>query len=110
MSTESCIGFYGVRFELHENEIESLEDKSDSRLVLARKHGLKNYWGNFSSSEEKWFLFIGARLSVLGAENERDYKIDSEALLELMRGTENRLTNAGIKEKPALYLQWQPDI
>ncbi len=109
MSADTFIGFYGVRFELRSGELESLEDKSDPRLVFARKHGLKSYWGNFGGSKEKWLLFIGARLGVFGVENEREYSIHSRALLDLMRDTEAKLTSAGVKEQPALYLQWQPD-
>jgi hypothetical protein len=109
MSAPICIAFYGVRFELSQNEIESLEERSDQRLAAARKNGHKHYWGNFGLPGEKWLLFIGASLGKFGVEGQSDAEFDKQSLQSLMAETESKLRQAGFDQVPKFYLQWQED-
>jgi hypothetical protein len=110
MSTGVSVVFYGIRIDIQETEIEALEDRSDYRLVAARKNGLSNYWGNFASSGEKWFLFIGASLGVFGLEGLSDAQFGKESLQDIMIETQKNLRQAGFAENPRLYIQYQPNI
>lgn len=109
MSAPICIAFYGIRFELGQSEIEPLEERSDQRLVAARKNGLKHYWGNFGIPGEKWLLFIGASLGEFGVEGQPDAEFDKQALQSLMAETESKLLLAGFNQVPKFYFQWQED-
>lgn len=109
MSAPVCIVFYGVRFELRQDEIEPLEERSDHRLVAARKNGLKHYWGNCGLPGEKWLLFVGASLGKFGVEGQPNAEFDKQSLQSLMAETESKLRQAGFDQVPKLYLQWQED-
>lgn len=108
MASEAVVIFYGVRYEVSDSGIESLESRSDPRLAAARKHGLKSYWGNFAGPRSRYLLFIGDKLGVVGIENDREIQIPPEALFERMRQTESKLGDAGMLEAPQLFIQWQP--
>jgi hypothetical protein len=105
----SCVAFYGLRYDVRPEQIEALEGKSDIRLVAARRVGLKYYWGNFGAPGERWVLFIGARLGVLGAEDQGEVQLGGEELLKLMRDTEAKLSRAGFEGPPSLFLHWQSE-
>jgi hypothetical protein len=110
MSAESTIIFYGVRLELPEEEITSLEERSHHLIVKARQNGLKFYWGNFAAKGNKYLLFIGDKLAVLGVENEREIQIAPADLNRRIQDTAMRLQKAQIDEQPMLYMAWQPDL
>lgn len=110
MSSPTSLAFYGIRFELATEEIEGLEARSDMRLVSARKHNLSHYWGNFGLAGDQWLLFIGAKLALLGEENQCQARLDKQLLLKLIDETEVKLRGAGFHETPMLHLQWQSDI
>ena len=110
MSAPSFLAFYGIRLEVRQHEIEALEERSDARLVAARKYGLKHYWGNFGVPGERWLLFVGANIGIFGVENQSEAQFESEALQRLFIETESKLRQAGFDETPKLYLQWQPEV
>ena len=70
MSADACLAFYGLRFEVRSEEIEGLEMRSDPRVLATRKVRLKHYWANFGAQGERYLLFVGAQLGVLGPEGE----------------------------------------
>lgn len=109
MSADACIAFYGLRFEIRADEIESLEDRTDSRMLAARRAGLKHYWGNFGAPGERYLLFVGAQLAKLGPENSSELSQSSRDLLAVMESTKVKLGAAGLTGEPSFYLQWQPD-
>lgn len=109
MSVESTVVFYGVRFDITDNEVVSLEDRSDVRLSMAKKNGLKWYWGNFASPEKLYYLFIGDEIAIAGFEKDRDIQLPSDVLVDRMRQTQEKLQKAGLSQPPMLYIQWQPD-
>ncbi|SRR5579864_5433011 len=110
MSSYACIVFYGLRFEIHPDKIEELENRSDARILSARKAGLKSYWGNFGAPEERYLLFVGAKLAVLGPENASEMIVSSPDLQAIAESTKIKLQKAGLSGDPALYLQWEQDV
>lgn len=109
MSAEACVAFYGLRFEVAGAEVPGLEARSDPRLQSARKFGLKTYWGNFGLPGERYLLFIGSRLAVLGPENDASLSMDPATLAGLVDETDRKLEAAGFRGAPALHIEWMPD-
>jgi hypothetical protein len=106
MSAEACVAFFGVR---HDITIEESEDNNDPRIQAARKVGLQFYSGNFGGLEERYLLFIGSRLGILGAENSSEVTLSCDDLQALMESTKAKLQAAGLPGDPSLYFQWEPD-
>lgn len=109
MSADACLAFYGIRFEIASDEIEGLETRSDPRLIAARRTGLKTYWGNFGGIGERYLLFVGANLAVLGPENQSDVAFGLSEFQAIVDSTKARLLSAGLAGEPSLYIQWQQD-
>jgi hypothetical protein len=110
MSADTFIAYYGLRFEVSLEEIEDIELRSDARVQAARKAGLKCYWGNFGGLQERYLLFIGHQIGILGAENSAEVTLllnDAEASFEV---TKRRLVEVGFTQVPAIHLSWQPDV
>lgn len=109
MSADSCLIFYGVRFEVSESEITSLEERTHPMMVVARKHGLQHYWGNFGGEVQRNLLFIGTKIGVLGPENSAEVVMAADQLAKIAAETERKLKAAGIAEAAAFWCQWNPD-
>jgi hypothetical protein len=109
MSADSTVVYYGVRFEVSDDEVVALENRSHEKIIVARRYGLKYYWGNFAAPNSKYLLFIGDELGIIGLENRRQIHFRAEDLAKRMKETETKLSRAGIAELPALYLEWQTD-
>ena len=109
MSANACIIFYGLRFEISSHEIEALEMRSDRRMVAARKVGLKHYWANFGSPGERYLLFVGAKLGILGPENSPEVILQTRELQATFDATKAKLEAAGLTGEPELHIQWLPD-
>jgi len=110
MSAATCIIYYGLRYEVSPAEIESLEARTDERIVAARKAGLKFYWGNFSSPDERYLLFIGAPVGVMGPENQTEARLSNEDFEKLTASVSTKLKSAGLEGSPQLHVQWQDDV
>ncbi len=93
----------------YRGRIESLKLRTDSRIVAARKGGLKYYWGNFASPDERYLLFIGAPVGIMGPEGETEVQL-TEQLFALMTWVRTKLKSAGFEGSPQLYVQWEEDI
>lgn len=109
MSADACLAFYGLRFEVGGDEIEGLESRSDARMVAARKAGLKHFWANFAAPGERYLLFVGSQLAILGPENKSELALSSDDLQAVMESTKAKLQTSGLPGDPAFYLQWEPD-
>jgi hypothetical protein len=109
MSADVCILYYGLRFEVLPQEIESLETRSDWRIVAAKKAGLKYYWGNFGVPEERYLLFIGAQIGVFGSENQTELHLSDSEFTNVVNSVRPKLTLAGLEGSPQLYVHWQTD-
>lgn len=106
---DTTIAIYGIRLEIDEVEIEALEDRSHTAIVNARKAGLQYYWGNFASPDERYYLFIGKILGILGVENSYEVKFGLQQLQSIESEVSTKLVEAGLREKPSFLLQFQPD-
>jgi hypothetical protein len=110
MSADTCIAYFGLRFEVGSDEIEGLELRSDERVSAARRVGLKYYWGNFGGLQDCYLMFIGAQLGIMGSENSESVDISAAEFRELIDKTKAKLIEAGFEGTPSLHLQWQPDV
>lgn len=108
MSANAALVFYGVRFEIDENEIEACERRTDPRIAIARRHGLAHFFEDVAGGGRRCVLFVGARLGWLGPENSSEVQIGSLELSDLIKKTDARLAEAGF-QGPSLYMQWLPD-
>ena len=109
MSADACVTYYGIRYEVSADAITTLETRCDARVVAARKIGLKTYWGNFGAPGERYLLFIGAELGVLGPENHAEIRLGSVDLQKIIDDTSAKLRSAGFAGDAQLYLQWKAD-
>jgi hypothetical protein len=110
MSAETFIAYFGLRFELDPEETDGVEDRTDRRVVAARRVGLKCYAGVFGELQESDRLFIGAELGKLGAENKESINIPLDELQRRIEITKAKLIEAGFEDAPSLHLQWEPDF
>jgi len=107
MSADSFIVFYGLRYE---SSIENAEDESHPLIKAAKNYKLNYYSSNFGGLDERYLIFVGTRLGILGLESNIEVILSSRQLSAVMETTKDKLTSAGFSEEPALYLQWQQDI
>jgi len=101
--------FYGLRYEVSDDEIEGLEMRSDPRMQAARKAGLKHYWANFGAPGERYLLFVGANLGVLGPENSLEVVLRTTELQAIIESTKAKLQAADLAGEPSLHVQWCED-
>jgi hypothetical protein len=109
MSSERCIAFFGVRVELEEVDIELCEMRMHPLLIAARGGGLDHYWANFGSPGEKYYLFIGKLIGILGVESEMELRISADELNAIATFTSVKLVKSGVQGSPSFFLQWEPD-
>jgi hypothetical protein len=109
MSAGSCIVYYGLRLDVSPDEIEGLENRSDERIVAARKTGLKSYWGKFDATEDHYLLFIGGQIGVFGPENQLELELSDAEFEALVNSVRAKLAAAGFEGTPRLYIHWQSD-
>lgn len=110
MSSDTFIAYFGLRFELSSDEAEAVELRSDPRVVSARKAGLKYYWGNFGGLKERYLLFVGEQIGILGDENSGEVSLPLNDARLSFDATKEKLEMAGLSGTPELHLSWQPDI
>ena len=106
---DTTIAFFGIRRELSENEIETLEDRSHPAISQSRIVGLEHYWGNFGSPGERYLLFIGKSVGKIGIEDSLEAELTADVFGQLMSDVSRRLSQAGYSAVPKLFLQLQPD-
>jgi hypothetical protein len=109
MSASACVAFYGLRYEVAPSEIEALEERRDPRQVAARKAGLQTYWGNFDWAEPRYVLLVGARLAVLGPENDPFASLSIEQLAETVLLTDGKLAGVNLAGDRRLHIDFQED-
>ena len=110
MSADGCVAYIGVRYEIEPAEIDALETRSDHRQLAAREAGLKSYWGNFGGIEERYVLFVGTELAVLGPEAKPCLSLTSGELQTTITQTGERLNRVGIDEAVGLHIEFQEDV
>ena len=110
MSANACVIYFGLRFDIAPDAIEALETRSDPRIVAARKAGLKCYWGNFGAPGERYLLFVGAQIGVMGPEGQLEVQLSAGDLEALAASVQAKLGKAGLEGTPGLHAQWQTDF
>jgi hypothetical protein len=108
MSREASLIFFGVRFEISEDEITSVEERNHPIVSRARSVGLQVYWENIGITTPTYCGFAGRKIAILGVEDEAEVSIEQSSLNELMDKVRNKLNEAGISSEPKLYLCWLP--
>lgn len=111
MSASACLVFYGLRYEVPRNSWEALlENQADPRIQAAKSSGLHVYWANFGGLDERYLLFIGSKVGMLGPEDAIELEFSMEELQTIATRTSERLVTAGLVGSPALYFQWEEDV
>jgi len=108
MGADSTIIFYGVRYPLDEDEIESAESEDHPYMLSAQRIGLQTYWGR-ESELEPCFLMIGQQLAWLGAEHQSQAAIDHAELIKVMEDVQAKLSRMGAREATKLHVQYEYD-
>lgn len=106
---DTTIVVYGIRREISENDVDSLETKSHPIQIDARRVGLDIYWGNFAFPMEKNLLFVGKIIGKIGIENNSDVCINTDNLLAIDIAISRAFQVAGIHDLPSLHIVYQPD-
>ncbi len=109
MSAEACLAFFGIRYEISRDELPLLEQRKDPRMREARLAGLKHYWGDFGGAGDRYYLFIGYQIGILGVENQLEVEFTPSDIESRILETQKRLRDGGFQGEPRLYLQWIPD-
>ena len=109
MSANACVVYFGLRFDVPADGMEAIETRADPRIVVARKVGLKSYWGNFAAPDERYLLFIGAQVAVMGPENQSEVTLTLAEFEAVVASVRAKLEAAGLKGTPSFHIHWQPD-
>ncbi|MEN3746419.1 hypothetical protein TPR58_04510 [Sphingomonas sp. HF-S3] len=112
MSADTCIIYFGVRYDVTPDEFELIESKRDARQIAARRVGLKSYWGIFLGHDRKIkrLLFVGKEVAIFGPENLLSTKITPEHLSVIITETCEQLRLADFVGEVALHCEWLADI
>ena len=105
----TTVAFFGIRLEVGEDEIESLEERTHPAIKNSRSSGLQYYWGNFGSPGEQYLLLIGRLLGKFGPENEEFLAITIQQIQQCSSDVSQKLINAGFAENPSILIQFHPD-
>jgi hypothetical protein len=104
MGADSVIAYFGVRYELSEEEMDACEAGEDERTLRARRAKL-DYCFDRPTDGEGYFLYVGRRLANLGVEADVYEELSELGLLEIMAKTKTSLAKAEIAGEPALHFQ-----
>jgi len=110
MSSSACVVFYGLKYEIPPGSVtDLLEERRDPRMLAAKSARLDVYWGNFGGIDERYLLFIGKRLALLGPEDQPEIALSSDELQRLAVEVDQRLEDASFAGSPALHVVWEED-
>jgi hypothetical protein len=112
VSAPSALVFFGLRFEVaSEQESESLELRTDARIVRARAAQLDHYFGTFQVGDRtRDLLFIGKKLASVGLEMGAPGELSQSELEDAVKETALRLAAAGWETRPRLFVEFEPDF
>jgi len=106
LGVNAFIAFYGLRYTLSDGERDAVEQRTDHRVIAARRVKLQKYLGRHTDGEPH-FLLVGTHLGVLGMENESANFVGGVELQQIMSDTAAKLEEAGLSGAPGLYLQFE---
>ena len=108
MSAPACLLFFGIRFDVGEEDFGPLENRSHPYIALARSHKLDWYWANFAGDDETYYLFVGKQLCVIGLEDQGETHWAHVSVVALMESVAATLALAGFHGHVALHCCGQP--
>ena len=106
---DTSLIFVGIKIDVRDDELELLERRSHPAQRVAMAVGLDHYWGNFSSSSERYCIYVGRLICKIGCEDQTDSQITIASLAELEVVVSQKLQEARIEQPPLLHLAYQPD-
>ena len=110
MSASACVVYFGIRYEISEDEISALELRIDPRQRAAKEVGLNSYWQNFGGPDERYVLLVGTQIAILGPEDALSSSITAARLQDIVSQTEGRLNEAGLEGPRSLHFEWLDDL
>lgn len=105
----ATVAFYGLCIEIRQDEIDSLEERTHSDIVTARKYRLDHYWGNFGTVGERYLLFIGKNLGIIGPEGCDELRMTVDEIDRIAAIVSQQLSSAGYNAIPELLLHFHRD-
>lgn len=109
MSAPACLIFFGTRYDVEPRDVSALEARSHPLQLLARAHGLDAYWVNLEALEERYGLFIGKKLGLVGPEDGAELQWGGAELCDVVERVTSALRAAGLTAAPALHCCEIPD-
>ena len=109
MSAESGLFFYGVRYLAGPDDMALLEARKHPLMQKARSAKMDFYWGKFTGATEKYYLYIGTIMGIIGPENESEIIYNEVRLNEIVSKTKRDLLNVDISDTPQFFAQWVYD-
>lgn len=111
MGADSCVVYYGVRYQLtDEAELEQLSGRTHPLVQAATQVGLQYYWGNFAMDGGDYhLLLIGREIGVFGLEDIGERELSDAELQQIVIDTKEKLQRGGFSLVPALQIQFEPD-
>ncbi len=112
MGADSVTVYYGIRYQVVDpEEVRQLMLGKHPLVKLAKRFKLDHYWGNFSiDGVDYHLLYIGTELGSFGGEGKFELEIADEKYGKIQRDTRKRIESAEFSLKPALFIQFEPDI
>jgi hypothetical protein len=108
MSNDRSILFFGIRVELTEIELDLCEMRMHPLMIEARSEALQTYYGNFAQPDERYFLFVGKLLGIVGREDEDVIRLTPDHFSGIVAFVTAKLAKSGIHGEPALFMQREP--
>ena len=100
--------YYGLRFDLADEDLTPFERQESAQQVAANEYGLDCCWG--VTNEESHFLLLGAVIGNFGWEYLPNNSTDDAKLTQIMADTKSKLAAAGYTDPPSLHCQFEPDF
>lgn len=113
MGADRVTVFYGIRYQVEdESELSLLRLGRHPLIKAAKKHKLQHYWGNFTidGGNDYYLLYIGTELGEFGGEGKHEMELSDDGFAKIQRDTRKKLATAGFSLKPALMVQFEPDV
>ena len=107
MGSDAFIGFYGIEETIPaDTDVTPLENRTDDRIVRARKNKLDVWWGRVTDGRD-YHLLIGKKIADLGAEGAEGVTITNTDFAGVQEDVKRKLAGAGFVEEPKLILKYE---
>ena len=112
MGANSCVVYYGVRYQVTDKtELAELGADKHPLIEAAKRVGLQHYYGNFSmDGGEYHLLLIGREVGIFGLEGIGERELADAELQAMMQDTRERLQRGRFSLVPAFQIQFEPDF